>query len=68
MIILISPIKRKLITAIRIIRKVSGIYTIRDYEQLNIIEEPVKRSLMISLNLIICLFKFDPSFLEFNLY
>ena len=68
MIILISPIKSELITAIRIICKVPGIYTIRDYEQLNIIEESVKRSLMISLDLIICLFKLDTSFLEFNLH
>lgn len=52
----IRPVERELIAAIGVVCKVTGIYTVADNEELDVIKKPVKRSLVVSLNLVVCLF------------
>ena len=64
----IRPVERKLITAVGIVGEITGIHTIADDKELDIVEESVKRGLMIPLNLVICLFQLHTTFLQFNLH
>ena len=64
----IRPVERELIAAVRVVGKVTGIHTIADNEELYVVEEPVKRSLVVSLNLVICLFQFHTALLQLYLY
>ena len=52
----IRPVERELIATVRVVGKVTGIHTIADNEELYVVEEPVKRSLVVSLNLVVRLF------------
>ena len=63
----IRPVECKLISAIGIVGKIASIYAIGDNKQLNIVEQPMKGCLMITLNLIVCLFEFYTPTFQFNL-
>ena len=63
----IRPVKRELIATVRIVGEIAGVHAVRYYEQLNVIEQPVKGGLVIALYLIICLFQFHTSALKFYL-
>ena len=64
----IRPVERELIAAIGVVGKVTGIHTVTDDEELDIVEESVKRSLVVTLDLVISLFQFHAPFLQFYLY
>ena len=59
----IRPVEGELIAAVRVVGKVTGIHAIADDEELDVVEESVKRSLVVTLNLVICLFQFYATFL-----
>ena len=64
----IRPIECKLISTIGIIGKIASIYTVGNDKQLYIIKQPVKRSLVVALYLVIRLFKLHSTTLQFNLH
>ena len=64
----IRPVERKLIAAVRVVGKVTCIHAVADDEELDVVEESVKRSLVVSLNLIVCLFQFHTTLLQLYLY
>ena len=63
----IRPVKCELISAIRIIGEITSIHAIGYYKQLDIVEQPMQRSLMITLYLIVRLFQFHASALQLYL-
>lgn len=64
----IRPVERKLIAAVRVVGEVTGIHTVADNEELDVVEESVKRSLVVSLNLVVCLSQFHTTLLQLYLY
>ena len=64
----IRPVERKLIAAVRVVGKVTCIHAVADDEELDVVEESVKRSFVVSLNLIVCLFQFYTTLLQLYLY
>ena len=60
---LVSPIECELVSAIRIIGKVAGIDTVRNYKYLNVVKQAVKRCLVVSLDLVVCLLQLHASLL-----
>ena len=64
----IRPVERKFIATVRVIGKVTSIHPVADNEKLDVVEESVKRSLMVSLNLVVCLFQFHTTLLQLYLY
>ena len=66
---LARPIESKLEALIWIVGKVAGIDSVGNHEYLDIVKQPVERSLVITLNLVIVLFSGSmPRQLQFNLY
>ena len=64
----ICPVECELIPTIWIIGKIASVNTIGYNKQLNIIKQSVKRSLVITLYLVVCLFKFHATTFQFNLH
>ena len=64
----IRPVERELIAAVRVVGKVTCIHAVADDEELDVVEESVKRSFVVSLNLIVCLFQFHTTLLQLYLY
>ena len=60
---LVSPIECELISAIWIVGKIAGVYTVRNYKYLNVVKQAVKRCLVVSLDLVICLLQLHASLL-----
>ena len=65
---LARPIESKLEALIWIVGKVAGIDSVGNHEYLDIVKQPVERSLVITLNLVIGLFQLNAATLQFNLY
>lgn len=63
----IRPIEGKLIAAVRIVGKIAGIHSIGYDEKLDVVEQPMERSLVVALNLVVCLFEFYSSAFQFDL-
>ena len=64
----ICPGECELIPTIWIIGKIASINTVGYDKQLDIIKQSVKRSLVITLYLVVCLFKFHATTFQFNLH
>ena len=64
----IRPVEREFVAAVRIVGKIACIHAVRYYEQLNIVEQPMKRRLVITLDLIVCLLQFHAAFLQLDLH
>ena len=67
-ILCIRPVERELISAVGIVGEIACIDTIGDNEQLDIVEQAVKRCLVIALNLVVGLFQFHATFLQLYLH
>ena len=63
----IRPVECKLIAAIRIVGEIASVYTIGYDKQLDVIKQSVKGSFVIALYLVVCLFQFHTSTLQFYL-
>ena len=64
----ICPGECELIPTIWIIGKIASINTVGYDKQLDIIKQSMKRSLVITLYLVVCLFKFHATTFQFNLH
>ena len=63
----IRPVEGKLIAAVRIVGKIAGIHSIGYDEKLDVVKQTMERSLVVTLNLVVCLFEFHPSAFQFDL-
>ena len=50
----VRPVERELIASVWIVGEVACVDTVGNHEQLNVIKQPVIRSLMIALDLVVC--------------
>ena len=66
-ILCIRPVESEFISAIGIVGKVTRINSVANDKQLDIVEQAMKRCLVISLNLIICFFQFYSTTFQLNL-
>ena len=62
------PVECKLVTAVGIIGEIARVNAVGDYKELDIIEQSAERGLLIALYLIVGLFEFYATLLEFNLH
>jgi type I restriction enzyme, R subunit len=63
----IRPVECELIATIRVVGKIASVHTIRYDKQLDVIKQTMKRSFVITLYLVVCLFQFHTSALQFYL-
>ena len=63
----IRPVERELESAIRVVGEISGVHTIGDDKQLDIVEQAMKGCLVVALYLIVSLFQFYTPALQFYL-
>ena len=63
----ISPVECELIATIRVVGEIASVHTIGYDKQLDVIKQSMKRSLVIALYLVVCLFQFHTSALQFYL-
>ena len=63
----IRPVECELEAAIRIVGEIASVHTIRYDKQLDVIKQSMERSLVIALYLVVCLFQFHTSALQFYL-
>ena len=63
----ISPVECELEAAIRVVGEIASVHTIGYDKQLDIVKQSVERCLVVALYLIICLFQFHTSALQFYL-
>ncbi len=63
----VRPVESELISAIRGVGKIASVHTIGYDEQLDVIKQSMERSLVIALYLVVCLFQFHTSALQFYL-
>ena len=63
----IRPVECELEAAIRIVGEIASVHTIRYDKQLDVIKQAMKRSFVITLYLVVCLFQFHASTLQFYL-
>ena len=63
----IRPVECELIATIRVVGKIASVHTIRYDKQLDVIKQAMKRSFVITLYLVVCLFQFHTSALQFYL-
>ena len=63
----VGPVERELVALIGIVCKVAGVYTVGYNENLDVIKQSVERSLVVTLDLVVGLLKFNAAFLQFNL-
>ena len=64
----IRPVESELIATVWVVSKVSGVHTVADDEELDIVEESMKRSLVVTLNLVVRLFQFHATLLQLYLH
>lgn len=57
----IRPVEGEFVAAVGVIGKIAGIHTIRDHEDLNVVEQPVERDFVVALDLVISLLQLHPS-------
>ncbi len=55
----ICPVESKLESAIRVVGEVSGVHTIGNNKQLDVVEQAMKGCLVITLYLVVSLFQFN---------
>ena len=63
----IRPVKSKLEAAIRIVGEIASVHTIGYDKQLDVVKQTMERSFVIALYLVVCLFQFHTSALQFYL-
>ena len=63
----IRPVERKLIATIRVVGKITSVHAIRYDKQLDVIKQSMKRSFVIALYLVVCLYQFHTPTLQFYL-
>ena len=63
----IRPVESELISTIRVVGEIASVYTIGYDKQLDVIKQSMERSLVIALYLVVCLFQFHTSALQFYL-
>ena len=63
----IRPVECELIATIRVVGEIASVHTIGDDKQLDVIKQSMERSLVIALYLVVCLFQFHTSALQFYL-
>ena len=60
-VILVRPIESKLVALVGVVGEIAGVYTVGDNENLYIVEQAMKRCLMVALHLVVGLAQFHPS-------
>ena len=63
----IRPVECELIATIRVVGKITSVHAIRYGKQLDVVKQSMERSLVIALYLVVCLFQFHTSALQFYL-
>ena len=65
---LVCPVECEFIAAVWVVCEITGVYTIGNHENLDVVEQPVKRGLVVALHLVVGLFQFDSALFQFDLY